>query len=73
MSEPEDNVASCETCRFWEAISEDGGMGECRRHAPTLHIQGHIEVYGRSEGYPTDALEGMWPRTAHNDWCGEFQ
>ena len=48
---------NCETCAFWIAVPHRGG-GKCCRYAPR-----------------PDAPKGdtQWPRTAPEDWCGEWE
>ncbi len=68
----------CETCRFWEDIDgvdshrkHDGDKlnladlsGRCRRHAPQFTPR-QIDDF--------DPVDGFWPWTHPNDWCGEWQ
>ena len=46
---------SCSTCRFYGRPA--GGMGQCRRHPPTVVATG----------------AGVWPQVHDDDWCGEYQ
>jgi hypothetical protein len=57
---------ACDSCRFWRQGPAGGrgpDWGECRRMPPTLPP---IEE---------DKLlhVGVWPHTAGDDWCGEWQ
>jgi hypothetical protein len=70
---------TCSDCRFWQAQrvtwpgerrrgvsgpQTDGTVSYCRRLSPRQPQPG-----------PDEGLFGMpmWPRTRHNDWCGEFE
>lgn len=34
---------SCEFCRFWKRIGEDGNKcGECRKHSPVQCVHGYV-------------------------------
>lgn len=68
---------ACAECRLWErgvrADPEDEGSrsGWCHRYAPP-------PVFWRwgKDDTPMDGVETAeprWPRTACDDWCGEFQ
>jgi hypothetical protein len=53
---------ACQACAFWNPIEEEAG--ECRRHAPqTVAFEVDDEV----------KFESMFPVTAAEDWCGDFQ
>jgi hypothetical protein len=65
----------CENCRFYDDPSE-----ECRRHAPRPSL---TEFYGlclalsRKDDEALDlvnqcASQADFPKTAPQDWCGEF-
>lgn len=41
----------------------DGGYSTCRRHAPT-------QAAPKNGGVTAHAI---WPETAREDWCGDFQ
>lgn len=47
----------CEHCEWWD----DGG--NCRRYAPRPVL--HRDV--------TESRAAIWPNTAFEDYCGEFQ
>ena len=57
---------ACHTCWFWrQGASEHRGpeWGECRRLPPSLPpIEEEKLVH-----------VGIWPHTAEDDWCGEWQ
>jgi len=64
VREPEPR--GCDGCRFWRRRDPDdrgGDWGECRRMPPTL------------PPVEDDKLlhVGIWPHTAGDDWCGEWQ
>lgn len=53
---------ACAACTFWNKLDED--HGECRRHAPqTVAFEVDDEV----------KFESMFPVTAGEDWCGDFE
>jgi len=53
---------ACQACAFWNELESDAG--ECRRHAPqTLAFEVDEEV----------KFESMFPVTAGDDWCGDFE
>jgi len=54
----------CYTCRYWNALGPaywlkptELGNSECRRFPPILDTEGNT----------------VWPETAHDDWCGEWE
>ena len=51
---------TCENCRFWQS-SKSSRRGDCRRYAPRPGTQ--VGTQGPAR----------WPRTNHDDWCGEFE
>lgn len=61
-------TATCETCRWWEPEPGQNGnpeeTGICRRYAPRPHV---YEEHGCDPAFP------IWPRTLHDEWCGEHQ
>jgi hypothetical protein len=55
---------ACECCRFWRRQRDTKffDWGECRRIPPGLPpIEEDKLVH-----------VGLWPHTAKNDWCGEW-
>jgi hypothetical protein len=53
---------ACEACAFWNPMEDS--HGECRRHAPqTVAFEVDDEV----------KFESMFPVTAADDWCGDFE
>ena len=53
---------ACAECSFWNPLEE--GHGECRRHAPqTVAFEVDDEV----------KFESVFPVTAGDDWCGDFE
>lgn len=56
------SLATCERCIYWKDDETDDivDTGFCHRFPPVL---GH----GRSLEHD------KYPRTRHNDWCGEFE
>ena len=76
----------CETCRFWDneskqmRISEHGGeSGACRRLPPVVSglycesLQLHAAGRSRDEIEPHHAIDGVFPHTSKDDWCGEWK
>lgn len=53
---------ACEACAYWSEIEAD--QGECRRHAPQTLV---FEVDDETK------FESMFPVTANDDWCGDFE
>jgi hypothetical protein len=55
----------CASCRFWRREHAERGpsWGQCRRMPPVL------------PDYDAEKLAhvGIWPHTAADDWCGEWQ
>ena len=61
-------MEKCQWCKYWAPQHEDRtqasyGYQECRRHSPVMHEVRH--------GNQVDQFP--WPRTSHNDWCGDFE
>jgi hypothetical protein len=57
---------SCRCCRFWRRGPVDTRQpdwGECRRMPPTLPPIEQEKLMH----------VGIWPHTAADDWCGEWQ
>lgn len=53
--------AACKDCVFWDALWKGGDTGQCRVNAPQLVVlSGEWRV------------DGQWPQTGADDWCGEF-
>lgn len=52
---------TCESCDYWCCYS-NGGIGECRRHAPA-------PMYSMSGDKPGPI---WWPQTLSAFWCGDF-
>ena len=53
---------ACQACAYWNPFESDAG--ECRRHAPqTVAFEVDEEV----------KFESMFPVTAGDDWCGDFE
>ncbi len=57
-------MKTCGNCKFWQPIRN--GNGECRRRTPTIQPSNR----DGSDSIPAD-LEGYWPRTDQEAWCGE--
>lgn len=61
----------CYCCKFWKAISGATwfGFGFCRRYAPRP-----VSLGGLSDvSYDPEHIMGEWPKTAGEDYCGEFE
>ena len=58
---------TCLNCRFWDAwaLSE---VGYCRRYAPKPIP---VAILQADDGNANS--EPMWPITAADEWCGEFE
>lgn len=67
---PNEVVAVCATCRFWDRHmkkDKELGFGECRRYAPRPVIEklkGELKVVEQWSS---------WLSTADSDWCGEWE
>jgi hypothetical protein len=65
----ESGVQKCVTCQFYDRRNterSDGkgpSWGQCRRFAPALHPV-NVKSY---------MIEGVWPHTRDDDWCGEWK
>jgi hypothetical protein len=70
VSDVRDDPA-CQGCRFWQ--SENGEMGDCRRHAPRPIMDAQLPRAEVPEGGEEAAGEAFWPITFASDWCGEFK
>lgn len=69
--EGEEACEICATCRVWLALQDD--MGQCHRHSPTrLRIEILPSMVDDEDSFE-DRSEAVWPRTAGDDWCGEWQ
>lgn len=56
----------CATCQYFAGYSApDEHYGECRRNAPSPHVQKDEEDF-------TD-LFVWWPKVFDEDWCGEYK
>lgn len=64
---------ACQGCRNW--LSQNGEMGECRRHAPRPLMDGHTVMTkpAAAEGEDDRSGEAVWPITFAGDFCGEFK
>jgi len=54
----------CNGCRYWYKQEETDIRGYCRRHAPKPATQSPLAE--------STNLDGVWPRTSGEDWCGEW-
>lgn len=60
----------CETCRFWDHLSETQGrrQGKCHRSSPQVfHMVDNIGGENFTMSLPD------WPPTFEDEWCGEHQ
>lgn len=58
-------MASCEQCRWWVKDDLCVSYGQCRARAPMFHP--------KSLATQEDRPSGVWPYTAGDGWCGDFQ
>ena len=63
----------CKGCRFWlNWDTEDTNLGECHRFPPRM-----ATVTGSGPEHLSATtlrpVDGGWPLTYPDDWCGEFQ
>lgn len=49
---------SCANCLFYASSDYHN---DCRRHAPTTHVTGSLNL-----------VKTSWPQTLHGNWCGEY-
>jgi hypothetical protein len=61
MAKP--STVLCSTCDYWDAITQLGDIGKCRRNAPAS---------GATQSQMT-TNHVYWPVTQGIDWCGEHQ
>lgn len=62
---PSNDPQMCAHCRFWRRggpAGRDIDWGECRRMPPTLPQIDEEKLLH----------VGLWPHTAADDWCGEW-
>ncbi len=66
-------MEQCNLCRFWlNWDSEMTNLGECHRFPPRMTTVSQTE--GDEVSFATvRPVDGGWPLTAPDDWCGEFQ
>lgn len=55
----------CGDCRFWDDKGTE--YGACRRYAPRAAVRPDTPTDELAEAPP------LWPRTYHEDWCGEHE
>jgi len=55
----------CGDCRFWKDCGDEHS-GECRINPPIMHAQLNFRVDD------LDLVDGFWPFTKSDDWCGRF-
>ena len=63
---PSNDPQMCADCRFWRRggpAGRDIDWGECRRMPPTLPQIDEDKLLH----------VGLWPHTAADDWCGEWE
>jgi hypothetical protein len=85
MSDDDFLEASCSTCIFWDKVFHEGrfmGSGRCRFSAPVIsdaYLRSDHTTYD-DDGKVCDVqkmnsqyLEGVWPCTDQEDWCGNFR
>lgn len=69
---------TCKDCRFWRGVKADGG-GLCCRYAPRASVvvsaPNHIPAPNNGDGdsYNVSGAPAVWPLTAGNFGCGDFQ
>jgi hypothetical protein len=56
----------CETCRYFSPASL--AQAQCRKNAPTV-----VSFSVQTAAGPGIAVQGAWPTTKSDDWCGEWQ
>ena len=56
-------VDHCSNCQFFDRPNKGQGVGQCRRHAPSLSPI-NAKAY---------MIEGVWPTIREDDWCGEWK
>lgn len=57
VNPPAPDRRSCESCDFFASSVAEPEYGQCRKSGPLL-----ISDFGT----------GVWPRTTHLQWCGEY-
>jgi len=65
----------CWRCKHWDSFADvrrARGEGLCRVHSPPL-LYGVGAFRPRPAGAFRRGMDGYWPRTGGEDWCGEFE
>ncbi len=66
QNDPAPAAEQCAVCRFWRQggpAGRDLDWGECRRMPPALPQIDQDKLLH----------VGLWPHTAADDWCGEWE
>lgn len=59
---------SCNECKYWSSFKGKKEEGQCRKYTPDVipNVSGFPLFFGTCN-------ETVWPETAFDDWCGEFE
>ena len=57
----------CATCRFADPDPQMPRHFTCRRRAPVICPEAHVETGRGAEAHAT------WPGVGPDDWCGEWE
>ena len=60
-------TAWCDTCKFFDELTEGNRLGRCRRSNPVPYVAG---IVNPNSPYKIEAATA-WPIVAKDDWCGE--
>jgi len=68
----------CDDCEYWDGIrSKDNDdyitIGRCRRHAPSIIFGQAVASRKVITDEGTCVIEGIFPVTKGDDWCGEIK
>lgn len=72
-----DGKQECEVCKFWRNDDLDHDHNaQCLRRAPVAlpyFIEDYLSFIATDDEPRGFAKFTSWPRTAPDDWCGDFQ
>lgn len=65
----------CNECKYWYVITKDRSGGQCRRHAPTVHVvmaqTQRSQLAGPQANNAQPVFLGGWADTGAKAGCGE--
>lgn len=66
------NAASCDSCKFYKAVSPAHSVGICQRHAPDRGPRRRGLVSSNDEFSHYFDTNSDWPQVRQSDWCGDW-